>query len=170
MSRLTDKQKRFCEEYLVDSNATRAARAAGYSSPDKIAAEIKRMPEVRKYLARAGAKQRDRLEVSAKRVLDELAKIAFHDVGDYYKKNQHGKEILKNLDEMTPDQRAAIAEYDPSNGYIKLYSKDPSLDKLGKYLKLFTELHETQHTFTLMGDVVINGVPLDFNVGTPKKK
>ncbi len=28
---LTDKQKRFCEEYIVDSNATQAAIRAGYS-------------------------------------------------------------------------------------------------------------------------------------------
>lgn len=29
--KLTDKQKRFCEEYVIDWNATRAAKAAGYS-------------------------------------------------------------------------------------------------------------------------------------------
>ena len=28
---LTDKQKRFCEEYLIDLNATQAAIRAGYS-------------------------------------------------------------------------------------------------------------------------------------------
>jgi phage terminase small subunit len=28
---MTDKQKRFCEEYVKDWNATRAAIAAGYS-------------------------------------------------------------------------------------------------------------------------------------------
>ena len=31
MARLTDKQKRFVEEYLVDLNATEAAKRAGYS-------------------------------------------------------------------------------------------------------------------------------------------
>jgi phage terminase small subunit len=29
--KLTDKQKRFCEEYVIDWNATRSAIAAGYS-------------------------------------------------------------------------------------------------------------------------------------------
>jgi len=29
--KLTPKQKRFVEEYLIDLNATRAAKAAGYS-------------------------------------------------------------------------------------------------------------------------------------------
>ena len=31
MNELTDKQKRFCEEYLIDLNATQAAIRAGYS-------------------------------------------------------------------------------------------------------------------------------------------
>jgi phage terminase small subunit len=31
MENLTEKQKIFCEEYVVDWNATRAAKAAGYS-------------------------------------------------------------------------------------------------------------------------------------------
>jgi phage terminase small subunit len=30
-NKLTDKQKRFCEEYVKDWNGTRAAKAAGYS-------------------------------------------------------------------------------------------------------------------------------------------
>jgi phage terminase small subunit len=31
MNKLTDKQRRFCEEYVIDWNGTRAAIAAGYS-------------------------------------------------------------------------------------------------------------------------------------------
>jgi len=37
-STLNDKQKRFCEEYVIDWNATRAAKVAGYS--EKTAKEI----------------------------------------------------------------------------------------------------------------------------------
>jgi phage terminase small subunit len=32
MNRLTDKQQRFCQEYIVDMNATEAAVRAGYSA------------------------------------------------------------------------------------------------------------------------------------------
>lgn len=32
MNTLTDKQKRFCDEYLIDANATQAAIRAGYSA------------------------------------------------------------------------------------------------------------------------------------------
>lgn len=34
MARLTDKQKRFVAEYLVDLNATQAAKRAGYKDPN----------------------------------------------------------------------------------------------------------------------------------------
>lgn len=32
MAKLTPKQERFCEEYLIDLNATQAAIRAGYSA------------------------------------------------------------------------------------------------------------------------------------------
>ena len=34
-TRMTAKQKRFCDEYLIDLNATQAAIRAGYSKQDK---------------------------------------------------------------------------------------------------------------------------------------
>ncbi|MDQ9812924.1 terminase small subunit, partial [Acinetobacter pittii] len=32
MAKLNDRQKRFCDEYLIDLNATQAAIRAGYTS------------------------------------------------------------------------------------------------------------------------------------------
>lgn len=49
---LTDKQRRFCEEYVVDWNATRAAIAAGYSEKTaySIGQENLKKPEIAEYL------------------------------------------------------------------------------------------------------------------------
>lgn len=33
-TKLTEKQKRFCEEYLIDLNATQAATRAGYKNAE----------------------------------------------------------------------------------------------------------------------------------------
>ena len=47
---LTEKQKRFCDEYLIDLNATQAAIRAGYS-PDtaySIGQENLKKPEIKK--------------------------------------------------------------------------------------------------------------------------
>lgn len=51
---LTDKQRRFCEEYLVDLNATQAAIRAGYSedSAGHIGWENQRKPEIQAEIAR----------------------------------------------------------------------------------------------------------------------
>lgn len=46
---LTDKQKRFCDEYLIDLNATQAAIRAGYSKKNahKIGSNVLNRPEVK---------------------------------------------------------------------------------------------------------------------------
>jgi len=64
--------------------------------------------------------------------------------------------VLKSPFDLTDAQQRAIRHMDVQNGKlvsIELYNKDPSLDKLGKNLKLFTELNETVHSFTMMGSV-----------------
>ena len=49
---MTEKQKRFCEEYLIDQNATQAAIRAGYSkrTAGVIGAENLRKPYIREYI------------------------------------------------------------------------------------------------------------------------
>lgn len=51
-NKLTEKQKRFCDEYLIDLNATRAAIAAGYSenSAKVIGSENLTKPNVKAYI------------------------------------------------------------------------------------------------------------------------
>ena len=50
---LTDKQKRFCEEYLVDSNATQAAIRARYPkrSAPSIGYENLQKPKIQRYIS-----------------------------------------------------------------------------------------------------------------------
>ena len=52
VDKLTEKQKRFCDEYLVDLNGTQAAIRAGYSEKTArtIAAENLTKPNIRKYI------------------------------------------------------------------------------------------------------------------------
>ena len=53
--RMTDKQARFCEEYMIDLNATQAAIRAGYSveSAGSIGSELLKKPEIRARIDRA---------------------------------------------------------------------------------------------------------------------
>lgn len=84
MSELTPKQARFVEEYLVDLNATQAATRAGYS-PKTAKSQGQRLltvVDVQVGIERAQARRSKRTEVTADRVLAELAKVGFSNLAD----------------------------------------------------------------------------------------
>lgn len=76
--KLTQKQEKFCNEYLVDLNATQAAIRAGYSSKTaySVASENLRKPEIQKYIAelQEGIKKRNR--ISQDEIVQRLIEIA----------------------------------------------------------------------------------------------
>jgi phage terminase small subunit len=81
MPKLTEKQKRFCEEYLIDLNATQSAIRAGYSkkSADKIGHELLEKTVVSEYLQTLRVEQSKRTGITADEVVNELKKVAFAD-------------------------------------------------------------------------------------------
>ena len=78
-AKLTDKQKRFCEEYLIDSNAKQAAIRTGYSkkTADVQGVRLLKNVNVKKYIESRKNKLADNLEITAERTLQEIADIAY---------------------------------------------------------------------------------------------
>ncbi len=76
---LNTKQKRFCEQYLVDGNATKAAIRAGYSqrSASSIGNENLKKPKIQRYISQLREARKLRTQVTADRILQELATMAF---------------------------------------------------------------------------------------------
>ena len=76
---LTDKQERFCEEYLLDLNATQAAIRAGYSkkSAASIGNENLDKPKIKKHIYRLQEARIRRTRIRADRILKELENIGF---------------------------------------------------------------------------------------------
>ncbi len=76
---LNTKQKRFCEEILVDDNAKQAAIRAGYPerSASSIGNENRKKPKIQKYISELKEARSLRTQVTADRILQELAKIGF---------------------------------------------------------------------------------------------
>lgn len=143
---MTNKQKRFCEEYLVDLNATQAAIRAGYSSKTAgaIGAENLEKPQIRARIDKALAEQSKRTGVTADRVVRELARVAFvnsQDVIDF-----DSATIKSGADR---DDTAAIASVkvktiptadgDGVEREIKMADKLKALELLGRRLGLFTD-------------------------------
>lgn len=156
-AKVTPKQAIFIAEYLVDGNATRAAIAAGFSarSADVTGAKLLKNAKVAKALSLRHARRVDKLEITAERVLGELAKLAFYDPGKLFDENGH----LLPITEMDDVTRAAVAALDVEtrNGLsgrttvckLKLADKGQNLERLGRYLKLFTDRVEHGGRVTL---------------------
>ena len=108
---LTAKRLRFVEEYLIDANASRAARAAGYSaaSAASIGSELLAMPNVRAAIEAGQAERSAQLGVKAHTALERLARIAFADIDGCLKPGPDGIRRL-DLSDLTADKLAAIGD------------------------------------------------------------
>ena len=80
---MTDAQKRFCDEYLINFNATRAYKMA-YPSCKKdetanaASSRLLRNVKVKEYIYEKQKEMQKRTEVTQDMVINELAKIAFY--------------------------------------------------------------------------------------------
>jgi phage terminase small subunit len=134
MRRLTLKQQRFVEQYLILGSAVEAARRAGYSarSAQRIACNLMKLPHVADAVRRGNAARAAKAEVTAERVLAELGRIA-----------RWGPEgvTLREEAELGPEDKAAIAEIAAPKGEgsarVKLHDKQRALDSLAKHLQLY---------------------------------
>jgi phage terminase small subunit len=159
---LTYQQQRFCDEYLVSFNAYKAALNAGYSESTARKAELLHLPKIKAYIERAMAQTGARLQISHDMILRELAKVAFASMGDYY--NEHG--VLIPMNHLTPDQRAAIQQYqvlDADDGQgnqigelsrVKLHNKMVALDRIARHTGFYLKGARSKEQGVRMGDEV----------------
>ena len=79
---MTDKQKKFCDEYLIDLNATQAAMRAGYSKKTaySIGDENLRKPELQEYIQKRQKEGQERAEITRGDIIDQLKSIGFVDL------------------------------------------------------------------------------------------
>lgn len=95
MAKMTAKQRRFCDEYLIDLNATQAAIRAGYSkrSAKQIGEENLSKPDLDKYIKSRMAEKESELIADQDEVLKYLTAVmrgksqaevvVVENVGDY---------------------------------------------------------------------------------------
>ncbi len=142
---LTHRQRRFVDEYLVDCNASAAARRVGYSERAAPAAggDLMRNPDVKAAIREAMDDRSYRLKLSADRVLLELVRIAFSDIGRIIDWSGDAL-IVEPPGRLSPDDRAAISEIAvvPSDGErglaikIKMHDKQRALALLARHLRV----------------------------------
>lgn len=105
---LTDKQRRFCEEYVIDWNGARAARAAGYSenTAEVIASENLRKPNIQAYISEIQKDLAKLCGISAAMVANEYKKIAFNSAASL----RRDWDNVKDWNELTEEEKAIISE------------------------------------------------------------
>lgn len=148
-AKLTPKQRRFVDEYLIDLNATQAAIRAGYSprTANRIGAENLSKLDIQKEIETRQKEREQRTEITQDRVLRELANIGFAKATDYAE-IEGPMVTIKPTAEMSPEQVSAIAGIEQGNFGIKLklYDKLRALELLGKHLGLFEKPEAAPHT------------------------
>lgn len=152
---MTDAQKMFCDEYLIDLNATRAYRVA-YSrcKKDETAnvngSKLLRNTKVQEYISEKMKEREQRTEITQDMVIKELAKIAFLDIRKLYTENGQ----LKNIADIDSDTAGAISQLETLEEYegygddrekigdtqkVKLLDKTKALELLGRHLGIFND-------------------------------
>jgi phage terminase small subunit len=152
------KQQRFVAEYLVDKNATQAAIRAGYSQRTAYSQgqRLLKNVEIAAAVADKAEKQLEKIDITAERVLRELALIGFANIENYVRIGPEGDPYI-DFSGLTTEQAAAIVEMtvedfkdgrgedarDVRRVKFKLADKRAALVDLGRHLMLFTD--KVQH-------------------------
>ena len=146
MAKLTDKQKKFIDEYLVDLNATQAAIRAGYKEKAayRTGAENLRKPQIQEEIQKRIKDRQQRTEVTQDMVVKELAAIAFSKATDYVEIRSNGvcsTVVIKPTTDLSDQQVRAIAGIkEGANGIeIKLNDKEKALELLGRHLGMWND-------------------------------
>lgn len=142
MPGLNERQKKFCDEYLIDLNATQAANRAGYSEKTaySMGQRLLKNVEVAAYIEKRRSAQINRTQITQDRVLVELAKVAFANGTDFATVGKRNRVILTPTDDLPPEKRAAVASVKKgAKGAVevKTYDKVKALELLGRHLGMF---------------------------------
>lgn len=161
MQELTGQQKLFVREYMIDLNATQAAIRAGYSAKtaESMGNKLMQKPHIKAAIQKQMDKRSRKTDITAERVLQELAKIGFADIKDFLRYETE-KTVVDYDDEGNPVYGyKQIVEAKPSEEIdgtlvnevsigkdgtfrFKMHDKKAALEMLGKHLKLFTDRQE----------------------------
>lgn len=143
---MTQKQKRFIEEYLIDLNATQAAIRAGYS-PDtakEIGCENLTKPNIRARIDQAMAERSKRTGINQDRILEELAKIALLNPEKVVDLNHATIREDATAEDLAAIASVKVKRFPTKDGEgiereIKFHDKNKALEMAGRHLGMFRD-------------------------------
>lgn len=149
MAKLTAKQQRFVEEYLIDLNATQAAIRAGYKAGNsqrasEIGNELLQKTPVSEAIQQAMAERSKRTGINQDRVIQELARIAFVNPQKVINSEDASIRADATEDDLACIQSVKVKTMDGEKGSsvereVRLNDKMRALELLGKHLGMFKD-------------------------------
>ena len=152
MAKLTAKQQRFCDEYLIDLNATQAAIRAGYKKSeytDTNANKLLDNTRIKDAIEKAMAERSKRTGINQDRVVQELARIAFVNASDVINPEDASVRSDATKDDLACIQSVKVKIMDGEKGSsiereVRLNDKMKALELLGKHLGMFKDKVELE--------------------------
>lgn len=150
---MTEQVRRFCDRYFETLNGTQSAIYAGFSEHTARvqASQMLATDEVEEYLTVLRNDLAEKTSVSQQKVLNEIAKIAFSDIRNFYQEDNNLKPII-DLDDNEAAALSSVKSFEERipgtdivagyNKEIKLYDKLGGLEKLARILGMYKEDNE----------------------------
>lgn len=141
--KLSEKQKRFCDEYLIDLNATQAAIRAGYSqgTASEQSSRLLTNVKIQNYIAERMAQKDSELIASQNEVLQYLTKVM---------RREEKENVVVTLQTETSDYKAddtgVMRKYTTKKESVKVVEiptkvsdANKAAELLGKRYQLYTD-------------------------------
>jgi phage terminase small subunit len=152
---INPKQERFCQEYIIDLNATQAAIRTGYSKKTAYSQgqRLLKNVEIKTRIQQLKDERAKRTGITSDRVLKEIGFIGFSRISDFVEFQEEGGIRVKRFDEMPKDSSSAIKDVKQDRNIREtskgnqtviqerisciLHDKIKALELLGRHLGLF---------------------------------
>lgn len=168
MAELTDKQQRFCEEYLVDLNATQAAIRAGYSentAPEQ-GSRLLINVKVQNKIQELQQTRSERTKITADMVLQELGKVGFSNIQDFLNSDLTVKDLQsleKEKAQAIHSIKRSVTEFEGGTKEVvefKMHDKLRALEMIGRHIGFFEKDNDQSKTPIIIPDIkVYTGAP-----------
>ena len=154
---ITDRMKKFVDEYLIDFNATQAAIRAGYSpdTANEQGSQLLARPDIRELVAEGQRAIAERTQTFQDNAVDELKIVGFSDLADFLTVKDGGIVEQKPFNELTKEQTKCIKKikqtvrsshsadgtilHQTAVIEIELHDKLKALELLGRHLGMFND-------------------------------
>lgn len=148
---LNDRQKLFCEEYVVDLKPSEAAKRAGYSvgSASMVGYQLLRKPAVKRYVNHLINIKKEKSLIKAEEVVREIARLSFCNIKDVCSWDSSGNITVVPSESMTREISASICkikyrEMDVMHGKsryveVSMFDKMKALDMLCRHLGVYLD-------------------------------